>query len=339
MRRLATLGAGVALLISATFVQADQITFKNGNTLTGKVSESDGKTISFDSALAGMVKVKLGDIKNLTTDTPVRLKLTDGTKAEEPLGLAGDGHVMIGGKAVPLTSISSMKTAPAKWTGDLSIGAAIARGNSYSDSVNLAVNASRRTDYDRMTLNGGYSYGRQKDTTTGISSTTVENCFVAGKYDYFLNDQLYLFAAARFDKDRIANLDYRITPSVGLGYQWIERPDLSFNTELGMAYVYEAYQTVPAGAAEDNGGQISARGAYHLVGKFNDKVSYFHDLEIYPSLENFSSFFVTSDAGVRAALTKAMFAQLKFQVDYDSTPATGAQKFNLLYLLGVGWTF
>ena len=105
-----------------------------------------------------------------------------------------------------------------------------------------------------------------------------------------------------------------------------------------MAYQYEKYQNVPPGAEETNG-DVTLRGAYHLTGKFNDKVGYFHNLEIYPSIEDIESIYLTSDIGIRATLTKNMFAQFKFQVEYDSTPAPDAEKFNLYYLLGVGWTF
>ena len=45
----------------------------------------------------------------------------------------------------------------------------------------------------------------------------------------------------KVEHDRIARLDYRVTPGVGVGYQWVEKPEINFYTEAGISYVYENY--------------------------------------------------------------------------------------------------
>jgi hypothetical protein len=48
---------------------------------------------------------------------------------------------------------------------------------------------------------------------------------------------------------------------------------------------------------------------------------------------------LNTDAGLRAAIIGAFFAELKVEFKYDSTPAEGAKKEDLRFLVGVGWTF
>ena len=108
---------------------------------------------------------------------------------------------------------------------------------------------------------------------------------------------------------------------------------MNFNTEAGIAWVYEDY----AVGGSDN--HVAARLAYHFDRKFNEKVTFLHNLEYLPSLEDLSDFNVNADAGVRATLTKTMFTQLKVEWRYDATPAPDAAKNDVRYTLGVGWTF
>jgi Protein of unknown function, DUF481 len=45
------------------------------------------------------------------------------------------------------------------------------------------------------------------------------------------------------------------------------------------------------------------------------------------------------DAGLRATVYQGFFAEAKIELRYDSTPAPGAKKEDVRYLLGVGWSF
>src|SRR4030095_3884259 len=111
---------------------------------------------------------------------------------------------------------------------------------------------------------------RQKASDRG-KTTTADNWFAAGKYDHFFSEKFYGFGALRVEHDTIADLDIRVTPSAGVGYQWIEPPDLNSNTEAGLAWVYEDYAT---GGSDDH---FAARLAYHFDKKFNDKVAFLHN--------------------------------------------------------------
>jgi putative salt-induced outer membrane protein YdiY len=313
---------------------ADEVRLRNGDRLTGKVVEASGGKLKLKTDAAGEVTVDLKAVETFSTDSPVEVRLKDGTIRREPVAASqAAGSVTVGGNDVALGSVKSVSTAGVKWTGAVVVGGLVTRGNSNTDNLNVSIEATRRGDDDRISGSAGWIYSRQADPDGPGKDTTADNWFAAGKYDYFFTEKFYGFASLRAEHDTIAGLDLRLTPSVGVGYQWLETPTTNFNTEAGLAWVYEDY------AVGDSEEHVAARLAYHFDHKFNDKVSFLHNLEYLPSLEDISDFNLNTDAGVRATLTKSMFAQFKVEWRYDATPAPEAHKNDLRYVLGVGWTF
>ena len=336
-------GLVVTVVVSACLAAtagADEIIFLNGDRLTGTiVGAADGK-LTVQSDVAGTVTVDLAKVKTFSTSKPVELHVGEknvlNTRVERAeadgtvQAVGGDG---VAAQAVSLKDVRRINPPPLKWTGTVTANATITRGNSNTDNVGVSINAERRAEKDRITLNAGYLYGRQEDPTSGDENTTTDNWFLFGKYDYFFSPKLYAFGSSRVERDRIALLDLRFTPAGGVGYQWVEREDFRFNTEAGLAWVYEDYEN--AGSND----YFAARFAYHLDKRVNEKVTAFHNLEYVPSIEDLDEFNVSADVGLRALLTTRMFTELKLEWRYDAEPAPGAHKNDLRYLLGVGWTF
>mgnify|MGYP000234244034 CR=1 FL=1 len=328
-----------AMLSLATRAGADEVLFKNGDRLTGKVTSAAGGKLTIVTAVAGTVTVNLDDVKTFSTEEPIELHLTDGSVLKQKIEAADEGQIRTAGsdavaaQAVAINKIQKVNPPPVKWAGTITASGLITRGNSNTENVGLSINTTRRAERDRITLGAGYLYGRQEDPDSGDKKTTTDNWYLLGKYDYFFSQKLYGFAMTRIERDRIAQLDLRLTPSAGLGYQWIEKPDMNFSTEAGLAWVYEDFRNA------DSDDHFAARLAYHFDKKLNDRVSIFHNLEYVPSVEDLSDFNIVADAGLRASLTASMFGELKLEWRHDATPAPGAEKDDLRYILGVGWTF
>lgn len=325
-----------AFLVSfAGIGHADEVLFNNGDRLTGKVlSIADGK-LKIKTAVAGEVTVDLSAVKTFSTDEPIEL-LIDGKSVTTRVAKGPDGTVLAaeGGTTRPVTVKEIGKAAPVvKWTGSIVANGLITRGNSNTEQFGLSIDASRRTEQNRVTLGAGYTYGRQEDPDTNDEKTTTDNWFLLGKYDRFYNKKFYSFVAARVERDRIADLDLRFTPSAGLGYQWVERPDFNFSTEAGVAWVYEEFRD---NTTDDH---FALRFAYHVDKKLNDKVKLFHNLEYIPSIEHLDDFNINADAGLRADVAKGMFTEFKVEWRHDAEPAPGSGKNDLRYLIGVGWVF
>ncbi|MGH7215285.1 MAG: DUF481 domain-containing protein, partial [Tepidisphaeraceae bacterium] len=64
-----------ACLAGAVPAIADEVLFKNGDKLTGKVVDYDGKKVTIDSKVAGKVSVDMKDVQTFTTDEPITIRL------------------------------------------------------------------------------------------------------------------------------------------------------------------------------------------------------------------------------------------------------------------------
>lgn len=337
MREAATAFIVISLFMTGLAL-ADQIVFKNGDRLTGKIETLEDGKLKIASAIAGVVIVDMKDVATFSTDSPIDIRTADGQKISQRIEIDQAGQVRTtDGQSIALGDIVKINPPPQKWSGSVVVNGALVRGNTSTEDLGIRADASlRRKDRDnndRFTLGTAYNIGRQKDSSTGDKITTTDNWSALGKYDRFWTPELYGYGLGKVEHDRIADLNYRLSPGVGLGYQWIERPAMNFNTEAGLAYVYEDY------ISDGNEDNVSLRLAYHFDRKLNDAVIFLHNLEWLPAFEDPGDYNLTIDAGVRLKLVGDFFAEFKTEWKRDSTPAPGALKNDLRYLLGVGWMF
>ncbi|HSI32732.1 MAG TPA: DUF481 domain-containing protein [Tepidisphaeraceae bacterium] len=325
---------------------ADEVIFNNGDRLTGTILGIDGGKMKIKTKIAGEIEVKAADVKTFTTDGPVEFRTKDGARVTGPAKASEPGQVTVtpaapAGQTVVAPPARPVRIADVKylnfnegWTGAIIGGAMFSRGNTYADQANIAFDATRRTEIDRWTFTGGYNFGRQRDPNSGDKFTSTDNWFATGKYDRFLSEKFYTFGSIRYEHDRIADLDYRLVPGVGLGYLWIDTPDTKFDTEAGLAYVCEKF------GDDTSNSSMSLRLAYHFKKNlWADKVQLFHNLEYYPSLETLDDYLIVTDAGLRTAITEKMFAEYKIEFRYDASPSEASSRSDLRHIVGVGWKF
>lgn len=337
MSIVAGLGFSLAL---ASVAAADEVVFLNGDRLTGTIVQAAQGQLTMKTESAGTVTIDLAKVRTFATDAPVAVRLGDKTVITAPVMSGPAGSIRLvpvpGGppQAVALRDVTQINPPPVEWTGSVSANGLFTTGNAETATIGIAAGAVRRGKRDRITLGAGYLYGRQTDRDTDESETTVDNVFGFAKYDYFLTEKLYLFGSVRAERDRIADLDLRFTPALGVGYQWFEGPRFNLSSEAGLAWVYEDYRD----AGSDS--YFGARLAYHVDYQLHDAVVVFHDLEWIPSFEEpLDNYNLNTDAGVRATLVGALFSEFKVELRHDSTPAPGNDETDVRYLISVGYSF
>jgi hypothetical protein len=335
--RLALSTALCAALLTST-LRADEVILSNGDKVTGKIGNIAGGKMKFTSDSLGEITIDMEKVKSYTTDAPAEIRLKPKGEVKEKIASATTQEVTTqGGQKIATSDIKQINPPAEKWTGGVVVNGMLTNGNSHSETLGIDFAAALRRDHDdvddRFSLAGGYHFGRQRDPSTGDSSTNVDDWFAQGKYDNYWTPQWYGYALFRVDHDQIANLNYRLAPGVGIGYQWIEQPTMNFSTEAGISYVYEDYSN------DGTNEFLALRLAYHFDKKLNDVFSLFHNLEYLPAFEDPGDYILNVDGGVRAKISKSFFTEFKVEWRRDSTPAPGALKNDLRFLLGVGWAF
>ena len=319
---------------------ADEVFFKNGDHLTGTIKNVlDGK-MNLEAEKVGPVTVNLKDIATFSSADPMEVLFKDGTLIKEKARASTDGKIIleVSPSREPLTfliaDIVKINPAKAKWTGSVAAGMAFTRGNTYQNTANASVEAIRRSEIDRITFKAGYIGNRQK-SDNGEMETTQRESYLGLQFDYFFSKKFYGYGNAKMERDALADLDIRFVSGVGAGYQWAEADEFSFNTETGISWISENY----AGMT-DSERYFAARAAYNLSGQFNKYVTYFHNAEWLPSIEDFDEdHVVTAEAGLRSSLTASLFAELKAVWQWDSSPAQNKKHTDVTYLASIGWSF
>jgi len=322
---------------------ADEVYFKNGDRLSGQIVRlTDGKLV-LKSAVAGEVTVNLADVKTFSSEAPVEIHLKDGTVLHQPIA-AGEPNEFglktatpVKPQTFPLADVAAINPPPAakpKWTGSISGSLSSTTGNTKANSAAISASMLRRTEQDRTTADADLAKGRQKNRDTGESQTTEDWWRTRAQYDYFFTKKFFGFGNVRYETDAIARLDRRVVLGGGAGYQWIETEKTSFSTNVGLASLYEKYDNVAASNSD-----LALQAGYNFSRRLAKNTTFLNDLTYFPNIEEFSDYYLTTTAELRANLTKTMFANFRVIFNYDASPAQSQGSTDVKYILGVGMTF
>lgn len=314
---------------------ADTVELKNGDVLHGTIGQISSDNLKLKADAFGEIGIKLDQVKSYKIDTPAVVQFKDKPPVTGAVTGGENKTIKVDDQPLAFDTVKVINPPAEDWNGSVLLNSALARGNTNKFTVGLDAKAAlRRENYynnDRTTLTGQYNFGQ---SGTGDDTVTdTDNFQLFGKYDRFWTQKLYGYVATKLEHDRIADLYYRISPNVGLGYQWIETPATNFFTEGGLGYTFERFDD------DTSNDHVTLRLAYHLEHALNDKVSAFHNLEYLPGIEDPGDYNLNADAGLKMTLVQNFIAQFTIQYKRDSRPAEEALKNDVMFLFGLGWTF
>jgi putative salt-induced outer membrane protein YdiY len=328
------------VLASVAPALGDEVLFLNGDRLTGKILKATGGKLTIKTESAGEVTVDLAKVKTFSTDEPVQLVVGEQPPVSTRVEAGADRQVQTSpspGAApqpLPITDIAVINPPPPRWTGSVALNGLKTTGNSETEQLGFLAGLSKRWPSDRLTFGAEYSYGRQEDPDTGEESTTVNYAMAFGKYDHFFTKKFYGYLGIKVERDEVADLDVRLAPGVGVGYQWFEGPKFNFLTEAGVSWVYENYRN------GETRSYFGPRLAYSIDWTPVDLLFLYHKLEYLPAFDDFAAdYLLNADAGARLKVWKGLFAEFRYEYRYDSKPASGREKTDQRFILGAGWAF
>ncbi len=242
-------GQGVDLAPSPIIVPAedgfDWLQLSSGEWLKGELVRLREGTLEFDSDELGMLKLDWAKVQLLWTSDAQTVLVEDEEPFEGRLTVS-EGVAVVGGpdgrrlQASELLAIVPGTSESANyWSGKVTFGLSVRQGNTNQADGTAYFFARRETASTRWdnTYNGAYG------KTNGLE--TANNHRLSTHLDYFLTRRLYLtpFAATAY-RDPFSNIDLRLTPSAGFGYDLMDRNTLSWEIDAGPAFQYTRYSSV-----------------------------------------------------------------------------------------------
>ena len=340
MSKFRLLSTCVALALGgAPFAaQADVLTLKNGDRLSGTVLRKEGATVVLRTKYAGEVKVQWAELAGIVTDRPVHVILSDETSLKGTLLPAEAGRVRVkAGEIIEtapfdLAKLTYINPSPevsgqgVKVSGRLNVGVSTASGNTETQNAHLDGEWIARTRSNRFTVGAAFNRSKEHDLETAANGRGYL------KYDHFLDKRWYVYANASAEQDRLQDLSLRSALGGGSGYQVYESADLNLSVEGGLNYVSEDYGQLPSNSYP------SARwGLKYDQMLFGGATQLFHEEEALIGLAQKRNVIVRTKTGLRFPFSKKLVASTQLNVDWTREPPAGKKNSDRTFLLTMGY--
>lgn len=323
----------------------DIVTLKDGSQIYGEVIELvDGELkVKTSFGVGDIVAIKWDSVAKLAINHPIPFHLKEGTVL---MGTAQEGtpgtlllkvEPMAGVLTVPIDSVKAINPLiqpPVVYLGNLTAGLSQMSGNSHLRNASVLGDLTGRSESLRLTLLGRYIYGDDHGRLiTRNSRGTI-------KLDFFITKRLYWFAAAYFEQDTFQDLNLRTSLSSGPGYQFIDKgdysgpylKDMTLYFEGGLAYFNEDFKI----AADKTSLRLrtSLKWNWPIL---EERVTFYHYDEFFPSIQNAQDFYLTTDQGVRFKIFGSLVSGLQVTYRYNNMPPPGIKSSDTMLLVTIGY--
>jgi putative salt-induced outer membrane protein len=279
---------------------SETVYLKNGDKLTGSLIKEENDRLVLDTVYMGEVSLNKEFIQSI-----------EGIQSEEVI------------------SQSQSEQASKIWKGEVSLGFNKTSGNTKSSQFSSELSLRRKTDSDEFSsrLRGFYSSSEKKMNS--------QKWYGQLRYAYsFWDNKWYNFYKFESSHDRFSNIDYRLTPSAGIGYWFFDAESLKVMAETGLGWEYTEYRDNTKSQS-----QVILVPRLFMEKVLTGKVKFSQDLVIYPSLEAAGDFRFYSETSLLNPVTDNISLKLSLVNEYDSDPAPGKENSDFQFISSLIYSF
>lgn len=213
-----------------------------------------------------------------------------------------------------------------KWNTTGALGLSVSSGNTENTLLNVNLITSRKWEKNELDMGADASYGE----SDGLRNTANAHAFA--QYNRLFTEKWYGLLRVDAMHDDVADVQYRVAVSPGVGYYVFKTTNSFLRFETGPGFVWERV----AGVDDD---YVTLRLAERYETQINDKVKLWQYIEWLPNVEDFQDGVINAELGVDASLTKRMSLRAFVQDTYDSTPAPGSKHNDVKFIMALAYKF
>jgi hypothetical protein len=321
------------LLGFGVVAQADQVTMKNGDVITGKVNRiADGK-VWIQPAYADEFGVAAAEVAKLEAELVFEVELAEREKVTGQFQMSADGQqqLLIDGVAKPVdlaTVAAAVEPAPYyQRTSHAEINATFNSGN--TDSQNSLVYADTRIKLGEHRHYADISFRR--DETEGVK--TKEQDLFNYNYNWLFNGPWFMGASFTYERDPIKELDHRYTAGLLFGRDIFNDAGRFLSINVGAGWSDQEQSGV-----SDSGG-VGLWKLFYTQDLVAGKIALYHDHNITYQFYGDNNMIFKSNTGLRYDIFKDIYLTTSLRYDYETEPAPGASEDDLTFAVGVGASF
>ncbi len=213
-----------------------------------------------------------------------------------------------------------------KWEKSATLGFTLTQGNSDTMLATATLLGATKWGQNELSLGADGAYGEVDDTRNAASAHGF------GQYNRLFSERLYGYGRADVLHDAIADVEYRVTLSPGLGYYFIKNDRCKLAGEVGPGFIAEKL-----GHDEDQ--YFTLRVAERFEYKLSETARIWQSLEWIPEVGDFENYLLTAEVGVEADITPKLALSVVLRDNYDSEPAPGRKENDLRLISGLKYKF
>ncbi len=241
---------------------------------------------------------------------------------------AFSGKFVVPGRSLrmPAPEAENDSRTPSDWNRAITFGMNMTDGNSDTLRYALGLDAAKERKQDTTRIRARAAYGEsenQKDT---------EYATALYRYDRQLSHRFYVLGNADWFTDTIADVDYRLIGIISPGFHLWRSDSTVGKLELGAGYLAEE-----KGSGQDAFAAGRAAGALERI--INAHILTWASIEYLPKLTDSTVFYINSELGLAAMLTRDLNLNLTFEDRYDNTPATDKNSNDLAFTTSLSLKF
>jgi len=217
------------------------------------------------------------------------------------------------------------------WRGSLGANVSAASGNNESVNAGLNADAVRQSENDKLVGFVQSLYGRRE--TNGVSELTASRFRAGTRYDRDIAELTYGFVGYDTEKNKLADLKWRHSPSVGAGLHLRKMETFTFDVFAGYSHNREELYSGPKRSFDE--GLIGEETTH----KFSESAGYRQRLTVYSNLSDSGEYRVVFDAGLLMSLVDRWNLTVNLSARYQSNPPLGVQKSDTLLFTGLQYSW
>jgi putative salt-induced outer membrane protein YdiY len=196
------------------------------------------------------------------------------------------------------------------WHGSAGAGVALTSGNSDTQTYNLSLSLVYDPQKQYLVkIDGLYL----KAKAQGEDTADKAGLGVRGERKL---DGGFLFADARYERDRFKLLDYLISPNVGFGYKFVNQPRLVVSADAGVGLAFEKLETTGTSTSG------ALRAGQSLTWKISDNSTLIELTRALWKMNDFADAFYHFEAGLASSINQRLELKLGALVDVKNKPAS-----------------
>lgn len=208
------------------------------------------------------------------------------------------------------------------WSSTASLGFSLAQGNADNLNLTLSADSAYRENKKELFLAGAYTFAEDS------GETSTDALRASAQYNYLVSDRVYYGAGLGFLRDDIADIAYRITPTVIAGYYLIKNDEMTLSLEAGPGFTFEE----TGGVTDD---YFSIIAAEKFTWEISDRMTLKQSLTAVFDPSESDNYTLLGDIFLDTDITKNLAWRIAAGWAYDNQPALGQGRDDTTFTSGI----